>query len=118
MSFKVVDRFLPRVTRKKTKTVSNLILEGGKEKKSKVKSESSSREAKKRGRREVGKARKKTKEREREEGYASSCRRERAASRCEIAHFKCESRLFERAMTRRRRQEERASEREREKVRE
>lgn len=78
MSFKVVDRFLPRVTRKKTKTVSNLILEGGKEKKSKVKSESSSREAKKRGRREVGKARKKTKEREREreEGYASSCRRE------------------------------------------
>lgn len=65
MSFKVVDRFLPRVTRKKTKTVSNLILEGGKEKKSKVKSESSSREAKKRGRREVGKARKKTKERER-----------------------------------------------------
>lgn len=66
MSFKVVDRFLPRVTRKKTKTVSNLILEGGKEKKSKVKSESSSREAKKRGRREVGKARKKTKERERE----------------------------------------------------
>lgn len=74
MSFKVVDRFLPRVTRKKTKTVSNLILEGGKEKKSKVKSESSSR--KKRGRREVGKARKKTKEREREEGYASSCRRE------------------------------------------
>lgn len=75
MSFKVVDRFLPRVTRKKTKTVSNLILEGGKEKKSKVKSESSSREAKKRGRREVGK-KTKEREREREEGYASSCRRE------------------------------------------